>query len=245
VISESLARKFFPGENPIGRRISGNPTGAGPYQTIVGVVQDVKNLELAAGFDPAVYRDFRQYFFAQFATTIVLRAQSMDPMKLAAAAQREIHTLAPDQPVSDVKAMRQVVAENISQPRFYTLLLSIYAALALVLAATGLHGVLAYTVSQRKQEIGIRLALGATGAGVFRLVIAQAMRLMGTGVVLGLAGAWGLTRLIASELYQTPPVDPVTFIAVSLVMIAVGAAAAWIPARRAVKTDPAIALRSE
>lgn len=245
VISESLARKFFPGENPIGRRITGNPNGAGPYQTVIGVVKDVKNLDLAADFDPAVYRDYRQYFFAQFATTIVLRAQSGDPMRLAPLAQREIRALTPDQPVGDVKTMRQVVADNVSQPRFYTLLLSIYAALAVVLAATGLYGVLSYTVNQRRQEIGIRIALGATGAGVFRLVLAQALRLIGAGVLLGIAGAWGLTRLIASELYRTPATDPVTFVSVALLMLAVAAVATLVPARRAVKVDPAIALRAE
>ena len=208
VISESLARKYFPGEDPVGRRITGNTNGQGPYQTVIGVVKDVKNLDLAADFDPAVYRDFRQYFFAQFATTIVLRAQSGDPMRLAPLAQREIRALTPDQPIGDVKAMRQVVADSVSQPRFYTLLLSIYAALALVLAATGLYGVLSYAVSQRRREIGIRMALGAPGGRVFFLVLGHSMRLVAAGILLGLAGAWGLTRLIAGELYRTPAVDP-------------------------------------
>jgi putative ABC transport system permease protein len=245
VISESLARKYFPGEDPVGRRITGNESGQGPYQTVVGVVKDVKNLDMAADFDPAVYRDFRQYFFAQFATTIVLRAQSGDPMRLAPLAQREIRALTPDQPVGDVKAMRQVVADSVSQPRFYTLLLSIYAALALLLAATGLYGVLAYSVSQRKREIGIRMALGAPGGEVFRLILSQSMRLVAAGVVIGLAGAWGLTRLIATELYRTPPVDPLIFGASATLMVAVAAIATWAPARRAVRVDPAIALRAE
>ena len=141
--------------------------------------------------------------------------------------------------------MSQVVSENVSQSRFYTLLLGIYAALALVLAATGLYGVLAYTVNQRKREIGIRMALGATGGSVFRLVLAQALRLIGAGIAIGLAGSWGLTRLIASQLYRTPATDPLTFAAAATLMIAVGAAATWVPARRAVKVDPAIALRCE
>jgi putative ABC transport system permease protein len=138
-----------------------------------------------------------------------------------------------------------VVADNVAQPRFYTLLLTVYAALALLLAATGLYGVLAYSVSRRQRELGIRLALGATGPAVLRLVLGQAMRLIGAGVVLGLAGAAGLTRLIASQLYQTQPVDPVTFAAAAGVMTAVAAVATWIPARRAVRVDPAIALRNE
>ena len=166
-------------------------------------------------------------------------------MRLAAPAQREIRALTPDQPVGDVKSMRQVVADNVSQPRFYTLLLSVYAGLALILGATGLYGVLAYAVSQRRREIGIRMALGASEASVFRLVLVQALRLIGAGVALGLAGAWSLTRLIAAELYQTPAVDPVTFGAAAAVMVAVAAAATWLPARRAVQVDPAIALRSD
>jgi len=245
VISESMARKHFPGENPIGMRVTGREDGSGPYQTVIGVVKDVKNLEMAGDFDPAIYRDYRQYFFAQFATTIVLRAQAGDPMRLAPAAQREIRALTPDQPVGDIRTMSQVVSENVSQPRFYTLLLGIYAALALVLAATGLYGVLACTVNQRKREIGIRMALGATGGSVFRLVLAQALRLIGAGIAIGLAGSWGLTRLIASQLYRTPATDPLTFAAAAALMIAVGAAATWVPARRAVKVDPAIALRCE
>ena len=245
VITESLARRYFPGEDPIGRRITGNPNGHGPYQTVIGVVKDVKNLDLAADFDPAVYRDFRQYFFAQFATTIVLRTQSGDPLRLAPLAQREIRELTPDQPIGDVKAMRQVVADSVSQPRFYTLLLSIYAALALVLAATGLYGVLSYAVSRRKREIGIRMALGASAGSVFRLVLGQSLRLVSGGILLGLAGAWGLTRLIAGELYRTPPADPATFAVAAGVMLAVAAAATWIPARRAVQVDPAIALHAE
>jgi len=245
VITESLARKYFPGENPVGRRITGNLSGEGPYQTIVGVVKDVKNLELAADFDPAVYRDYRQYFFAQFASTIVLRAQSGEPMRLAAQAQREIRALTPDQPVGDVKTMHQVLMENVSQPRFYTLLLSIYAGLALLLAGTGLYAVLAYAVNQRRQEIGIRMALGAGAGGVLRMVLKEAMRLIGAGVVIGLAGSWGLTRFIRSQLYQTAPADPAIFTIAPLLMILIAALAAWIPARRAMRVDPAIALRSE
>lgn len=245
VISESLARKYFANENSVGLRITGNMSGQGPYQTVIGVVKDVKNLDLAAGFEPTEYRASRQYFFAAFATTIVLRAQSGDPMRLAPAAQRAIHELAPEQPIGDVKTMRQVVADNVSQPRFYTLLLTVYAALALLLAATGLYGVLAYSVSRRQRELGIRMALGATGPAVLRLVFGQSTRLIGAGVVLGLAGSVGLTRLIASQLYETQAVDPLTFAAAAGVMVVVAAVATWIPARRAVRVDPAIALRSE
>jgi ABC-type antimicrobial peptide transport system permease subunit len=141
--------------------------------------------------------------------------------------------------------MRDVVSANVSQPRFYTLLLGIYAAIALLLAATGLYGVLSYAVSQRLREIGIRLALGASRPNIFRLVVGHAMTLVGIGTLLGLAGSWALTRLIAAQLYHTQPTDPVTFAAVAGLMIAVALAATYVPARRALQVDPAIALHSE
>ena len=141
--------------------------------------------------------------------------------------------------------MRDVVSGNVSQPRFYTLLLGIYAAIALLLAATGLYGVLSYAVSQRLQEIGIRLALGASRWNVFRLVMRQALTLVGIGTLLGLAGSWALTRLIAAQLYRTQATDPLTFAAVAALMLAVALAATYVPARRALQVDPATALRAE
>jgi len=209
------------------------------------VVKDVKYRELGGNLEPEMYRDYRQFFFAGFAMTVVLRGQSDDPMRLAGLAQREIRALSPDQPISDLKSMRKVISDNVSQPRFYTLLLGVFAAIALLLAVTGLYGVLSYSVSQRAHEIGIRMALGASRLGIFRLVLGQVMVLVSAGVILGLAGAFALTRLIATQLYQTTPTDPATFLAVSGMMIAVAAAAAWIPARRALKVDPIIALRCE
>jgi putative ABC transport system permease protein len=245
VISDSLARKYFPNENPIGRRITGSTEGKGPFTTVIGVVNDVRYIELGAPFEPEMYRDYRQFFFAPFAMTLVLRTQSADPMQVAATAQREIRAISPDQPVNDVRPMERVISENVSQPRFYTVLLGVYAAIALLLAATGLYGVLAYTVSQRLQEIGIRMALGASAGNIVRMVIGHALLLVSTGLVLGLAGSWALTRLIATQLYQTEATDPATFAAVSLIMAAVALAATWIPAQRAARVDPIIALRCE
>ena len=141
--------------------------------------------------------------------------------------------------------MRDVVSANVSQPRFYTLLLGIYAAIALLLAATGLYGVLSYAVSQRLQEIGIRLALGASQWSVFRLVDVEALTLVGIGTALGLAGSWALTRLIAAQLYRTQATDPRTFAAVAALMLAVALAATYLPASRALRVDPATALRAE
>jgi putative ABC transport system permease protein len=245
VVSQSLVRKYFPRENPIGRRITRSPEGKPPFATIVGVVNDVRNLYLAEEPEPEMYLDYRQFFFAPFAMTVVLRTHSTDPMRVAAAAQKEIRAINPDQPIHDVKTMRDVLSANVAQPRFYTLLLGIYAALAFLLAGTGLYGVLSYAVSQRLREIGIRLALGAGRRNIFRMVMGHALLLVSAGILLGLAGSWALTRLIAAQLYRTRATDPATFAAVAALMLALALAATFVPARRALKVDPAIALRCE
>ncbi|MGD0775569.1 MAG: ABC transporter permease [Candidatus Solibacter sp.] len=245
VISESLARKYFPRDNPIGQRITQSTEGKGPFATVVGVVNNVRNLNLGDEPEPEMYFDYRQFFFAPFAMTLVLRTPGAGPMALAAAAQKEIRAIAPAQPIGDVMTMCDVVSGNVSQPRFYTLLLGIYAAIALLLAATGLYGVLSYTVSRRLQEIGIRLALGASRRDVFRLVMGHALMLVAGGTVLGLAGSWALTRLIAAQLYRTQATDPATFAAVAALMIVLALAATCLPARRALKIDPATALRCD
>jgi putative ABC transport system permease protein len=245
IVSQSLVRKYFPRENPIGRRITRQPDGKGPFSTIVGVVDDVPNLNLADAPEPEMYFDYRQLFFAPFAATLVVRTHAADPMQVAAAVQKEIRAVAPDQPINDVKSMHDVVSSNLAQPRFYTLLLAIYAAIALLLAAAGLYGVLSNSVAQRAQEIGIRLALGASRRSIFRLVMGRALTLVGIGILCGLAGAWALTRLIAAQLYHTKATDPATFATVAALMIAVALAATYLPARRALKTDSAIALRVE
>ena len=211
----------------------------------MGVVNDVRNLNLGDEPEPEMYFDYRQFFFAPFAMTLVLRTLAADPAQVAAAAQREIRAVAPDQPIADVKTMGDVVSGNVSQPRFYTLLLGIYAAIALLLAATGLYGVLSCAVSQRLQEIGIRLALGASKGSIFRLVMGHALMLVSIGTLLGLAGSWALTRLIAAQLYRTQATDPATFAVVAGLMIALALAATYIPARRALKVDPATALRCQ
>jgi putative ABC transport system permease protein len=245
MVSESLVRKYFPNQSPLGRRITQSTEGKGPFATIVGVVNDVPNLNLGDQPEPEMYFDYRQFFFAPFAMTIVLRTHSAGSMQVAAAVQKEIRAITPDQPISDVKTMRDVVSGNVSQPRFYTLLLGIYAAIALLLAATGLYGVLSYAVSRRLREIGIRLALGASRRSIFHLVMAHALTLVGIGTLLGLAGSWHLTRLIAAQLYRTQATDPATFAAVAGLMFAVALGATYIPARRALKVDPSIALHAE
>jgi len=244
VVNDALVRRYFPNEDPLGKRVSLSGK-ADAWLTIVGVVNDVKFLTLTGDPAPEMYRDFRQFFFAPFATTFTLRTAADDPMQLAAAAQREIRAINPDQPISDLRTMRQVMSDNVATPRFYMLLLGGLAAMALLLAAIGVYGVLSYSVSQRVHEIGIRVALGAPRHVIFRQVVGQALVLAGVGVAAGLAGSFALTRLIASQLYGVTATDPLTFASVSLLLVAVAATASYLPARRAMAVDPMTALRFE
>lgn len=245
VINESLARRYFPTEDPLGRRVGLSGSPKGPWFTIVGVVNDVKYLNLRDEGSPEMYRDYRQYLFAPFAVTLALRTGVDDPMRLAATVQKEIRAANPDQPITDVKSMRQVISENVSQPRFYTLLLSIFAGVAVLLAAAGLYGVLAHAVSGRVREIGIRIALGASPRAIVGQVVGHALALVAAGIGIGLAASCALTRLLAAQLFQVSPTDPLTFAAVSAVLAAVAAAASFLPARRAAAVNPVTALRCQ
>jgi putative ABC transport system permease protein len=238
VVNESFARKFYPNENAVGRLISGSRDATQPGQQIIGVVADVKATQLGAPNDPEMYRDYRQYIFGGFGLTLTLRTASADPQALAAVAQREVRSVNPDQPIGDVRTMVKVLNDNVSQPRFYTLLLSVFAGLALVLAAIGLYGVLSFSVSRRAHEIGVRMALGAQSGSIFGLVLKEALTLVGLGVALGLGGAAALTRLMKAQLYETAPLDAATFVAVAGVMFCVAVLAACVPARRAVRLNP-------
>lgn len=243
IINESLARRYFPNENPLGKRVG--MSNKGPWLTVIGVVNDIKYGGLAGTTEPELYRDYRQFFFAPFAQSLVIRTRSTDPAAIAAAIERQIRTTDPNQPIVDVHAMPELVSDSVAQPRFYTLLLAIFAAIAVLLAAAGLYGVLSYSISQRVRDIGIRLALGASRAVILRDVVARASALLATGLILGLAGAFALTRVLQAQLYEIKPTDPLTFAAVSALLAAVGLAAAWFPARRATKIDPTQALRTE
>jgi ABC-type antimicrobial peptide transport system permease subunit len=166
-------------------------------------------------------------------------------VQVAAAAQKAIRAITPDQPISDVKTMRDVVSGNVSQPRFYTLLLGIYAAIALLLAATGLYGVLSYAVSQRLREIGIRLALGARPAQIRVLVLSHGMHLLLIGSAIGLFSAFVLSRALQSVLFEVSGVDPKIYLGVGLLLFGATLFASWIPAHRASRVDPSEALRIE
>jgi putative ABC transport system permease protein len=243
-VSESLAKRYFPTEDPIGKRISMSTDGKGPWMTVVGVVGDVKQIALSEDGSPELYRPYQQFLFSPFATSLVVRT-SGDPAVAAASLQREIRAMNPDQPVNDVYTMPEVVQRSTVQPRLYTALLAVFAMIAIAVAAAGLYGVLSYTVSQRTREIGIRVALGASRNSILSMVVGHAMKIAAGGMVLGLAGSYWLSGLLRTQLYRVEPVDVPTYVLVSGTLTVVAGIAAWIPARRATAVDPNAALRCE
>ncbi|MDQ3817763.1 MAG: ABC transporter permease [Acidobacteriota bacterium] len=242
VINETMARTFWPNESPIGKRILVNMTDPMVPTEIIGVVGDVKHTSLDSEVKPTVYWPHPQLAYG--AMSLVIRTDN-DPLSLATAVEREIQAIDKDQPVSDVRTMQQWLAEASARARFSTLLLTLFASLALILAAVGLYGVMSYMVVQRTHEIGIRMALGARTGDVLKLVVRQGIMMSLAGVAIGLVAAFALTRLMSSLLYQVSATDPSTFAAISIFFIAVALLASYIPARRATRVDPMVALRYE
>ncbi len=246
LISETMARRFWPGEDPAGKRITpSNPATAGPddWITIIGVVKDVRQFDLIADPKPQMYLSYAQAGF--FAPRNLIVSTSVEPLSLADAVRRTVWEIDKDQPVSNIRTMEEVLSESIARQRFSMLLLGIFAALALVLAAVGIYGVMSYSVAQRTREIGLRMALGAQPRDVLKLVVGQGLKLVLIGVGLGLVAAFILTRVMTSLLFGVSATDPTTFITISLVLISVALLASFFPARRATKVDPMIALRYE
>jgi putative ABC transport system permease protein len=238
IVNQALARRCWPGENPLGKSLP-----VGEPLLVVGVVGNVKHIRLSAEPDPELYLPYLQYLGVPH-STLVIRT-SAEPLKLAATVRRGIRQLHADQPITDVKTMEEVVVGSLATPRFYTLLLGIFAGLALALAAAGVYGVMSYSVSRRTQEIGIRMALGAQPGAVLRLMFWQGGKWILFGVAAGVLGAVATTRLIAKLLYGVSPTDTATLILVSLLLVAVALAASYLPARRAARVEPVAALRHE
>jgi putative ABC transport system permease protein len=243
-VNESLARRDFPGEDPLGKRISFGATREGQpiWFQIVGVVADVRSLELGAEPSPEIYTSYLQDPFAGM--SYVVRS-SVEPESLVPAVREAVRGVDRAQPVADVRTMEQIVTEAAAQPRFNSLLLGLFASMALLLAAAGIYGVMSYAVTQRTHEIGIRIALGAQDKDVLRFVVGQGMAMALTGVGAGVACALVLTRVMSSLLYGVSATDPATFAAVALLLTAVALLASYLPARRATKVDPMVALRYE
>jgi putative ABC transport system permease protein len=240
LVNAAMARQIFPGENPLGKRILVEMSSEAVPTEIVGIVGDVKFASLAEEVRPTVYMPMAELPYSLM--TLVIRTTG-DPGALAPTARRVLREIDPDQPVSDIRTMNQVMSEAVGRNRFNTLLLGLFAGLATLLAAVGIFGVMSSSVTLRTREIGLRVALGARQGQVLALILKQGLLLTLAGVALGLAGAVALTRLLAGLLFGVGSTDPATFTAIALLLTLVSAIACYIPARRAARVDPLIALR--
>ncbi|MFL6542615.1 MAG: ABC transporter permease [Chthoniobacterales bacterium] len=246
IINEVLARQFFPNEDPLGKRLG--LSRPNDVREIVGVMHDVKNWGLDAAVKPEAYIPLQQnaadYLGISTALNVVVRTTNA-PETYIPPLINQVRALDPDQPVIEAMTLEQYLGESVAQRRFNMLLLGAFAGVALLLAAIGIYGVIAYYVTQRTSEIGIRIALGAKSADIFRLVVIHAMSMTGVGLFVGLAAAFVLTRFMASMLYQISTRDPLIFISLSAILAVVALAAAILPARRAMRVNPITVLRAE
>jgi ABC-type antimicrobial peptide transport system permease subunit len=238
-----MAQQLWPNQDPLGKRISFGDLAAKPqWATVVGVVGRIKQDALDSDSRIALYMPQSQYISR--AMNVVLRSGT-DPATLAPAVNHELRELDHDLPMFRVLTMEQRVAASLARRRFSTVLLGVFAALALALATIGIYGVMSYLVSQGIREIGIRMALGATQRGIVQLVVKQGMVLALLGVLIGLVAAFAFTRIVSGLLFGVAATDPVTFSAIAVLLVVVALLASYIPARRAARIDPMISLRSE
>jgi putative ABC transport system permease protein len=251
IINETMAHHFWPGEDAIGKQIMvGDGVKFGPWLSVIAVVADVKHQGLdqparAEVFVPCLQDQYKiDSVVEDYWMSLVVRTTS-DSLRLVSAVRNSVWSVDRDQPVSDIQTMEQVLSRSVALPRVMTLLFGTFASLALLLALVGMYGVMSYSAAQRTHEIGIRVALGAQHKDVLRLVLGQGLALTVIGLVLGLGGAVVLTRVLTGFLYGVTPTDPVTFAIVSLGLTAVALLATYLPARRATKVDPLVALRHE
>lgn len=241
VINEAMAREHWPGTDPIGKRFK-EVFRRNEWTTVVGVAGDVKQVGLASVTRPEIYRPFAQMPSRDM--SIVLGTAD-DPLALASSIRAVAANLDPTVSVSDIRTGHEILSSSVASPRFTTLLLGTFAAIALALAAIGIYGVLSYSVSRRTREIGVRMALGARPADVFRMVLGHAVLLAGAGTVAGVGAALAATRVLEAQLFAVSPTDPLTFIAVPLVLLGVAIGAAYVPVRNATRIAPTVALRVE
>jgi predicted permease len=243
IIDENMARTYWPGADAVGKRLKqGGTSSDSPWLTVVGVVASVKQYALDINSRVALYMPHEQ---ALTSTMFVTVRTTNDPRSIAANVTEEARAMDPNVPVFDIKTMEQRLSESLARRRFAMLALGLFAVVAMLLAVVGIYGVMSYAVAQRTREIGIRMALGAQSRDVLRMVVGQGMLLAAIGVGIGLLAAIGLTRLMASLLFGVSATDPMTFAAIALLLASVALGACFVPARRALKVDPMIALRYE
>jgi predicted permease len=246
IVSERVVRECFPGGPgaALGRRVHLGIGGSNEWLTVVGVVADIHQRGLAGDLQPMIYAPFQQdgSGFVRFVSFVVRTAT---PASVSEGIRAEIRRAAPDLPIESTMTLDEAVAASVAQPRFRMVLLGLFAMAATLIATCGIYGLMAYAVTQRRREIGVRMALGAQRGDVLRLVLTRALGIVVAGLVVGLAGAAAVTRVLRVFLFEVKPIDPIAFIIVTLLLMVVGLMAAWLPAHRAAKTDPMEALRSE
>jgi putative ABC transport system permease protein len=243
VVSESIARRSWPGQDPIGKRLhTGGPQAKNPWMTVVGVVDEMRTRRLEEEPRPTIYRPLTQR--SGLALSLALKTGT-DPAQLRAPLAAVVRAVDSDLPAFGIRPLDELVAAATASRRFSTRLLTSFAGLALALAAIGIYGVMAFVVGQRTREIGIRIALGARPGGVVRMVLGQALALAIGGIVVGLAASVLLTRLVSGLLFEVRPTDPITYTLMPMLLAATAAFAVWRPARRAAAVDPVTALRAD
>jgi predicted permease len=244
IVSERIVRECFPGGpgEALGRRVRLDDRGE--WLTVVGVVADIHQRGLDQDLKPMIYAPFQQdrSGFVRFVSFV---ARTATPASVVEGIRAEIRRAAPDLPIETTVTMDEAVAASVASPRFRMLLLVLFAMTATLIATCGIYGLMAYAVTQRRREIGVRMALGAEPRDVLRLVLTRALRIVVAGLIVGLAGAAGVTRVLQTFLFGVTPTDPIAFTIVTLLLMAVGLTAAWLPARRATRIDPCAALRAE
>jgi putative ABC transport system permease protein len=244
VIDDMFVTRYFPNTNPIGKRLRWQGSEEGnPFATIVGVVGAVRDTSIGDELSPEVYASYLQVGSDSIQTTLVIRSEQATA--LATQVRTEIAAVNRDQPIPQIQLMEQVLNGSVAAERFNVRLLTAFAALALILAAAGIYGVVSYSVARRAHEIGVRMALGAGRWQVLRLVLRQGLVITLIGVVAGAVAALFLTRLLASFLHDVSPTDPLTFATVSILLVSVALIACYVPARRAIRVDPVETLRQE